>query len=63
VILEINAKHYFPHGLIAIYGEVAAIGFEIQATQVTAETIPTTRFREDWLPFFSPHRGSTVRPE
>jgi FkbM family methyltransferase len=64
LVLEFNARRCVdPAGvlarLLAIYGDMAAIDFDSQATPVTAETVLASESGEDWLLYFSLAQGST----
>jgi FkbM family methyltransferase len=58
LVLEFNTDRGadpagFLAGLIQIYGSVSAIGYDGEPAEVTAETVLTTRFGEDWMLWFA----------
>jgi hypothetical protein len=58
LVLEFNAARYadpagFLASLLQVYGSVAAIGFDSEPAPVTAETVLTTQFGEDWMLYFA----------
>jgi FkbM family methyltransferase len=62
LVLEFNAKRCadpagFLGSLLEIYGEVAAIGFDSEASPIAPKTLLGTQVGEDWLLFFSTRGG------
>lgn len=58
IVLEFNAARYADAGsflrvLLDVYGSVANIDYDGQATSVSPETVLTTQFGEDWLLYFA----------